>query len=369
MKYRGAQESEAHLRIKEMLVKSLEADPRFADVVVEKTWRASEGLAGLRRPDVAARIQSLRVAFEVQLSTTFLDVVLGRKQFYREQGAALVWILPGFDPNYRRMTTDDLLFGNNSNVFVVDEASVAASNKAGRLIFRVWYRHPRIENDAVVDDWVERLVPWDDLAIDVGKQTTCAFDFAAAEAACAAELRLERERKKREAEAAHRASIERVEAEIRSELFTWALTDPNAIQPATHFKQWKKLNYDLVAFCYHLDAPSDDVQVPMRMVWVVETARTGTPVGFGHSNILEVAHHLLHQHPELLIGFGYLLRAYGHHHLLEKLDRSGKWRRKVAEYRGRMRSDERFRMAEDQDRLFGFLSKGLCWKPDGRGES
>jgi len=369
MKYRGAQESEAHLHIKALLVRSLNADPQFADVVVEKTWRASEGLAGLRRPDVAARVDALRVAFEVQLSTTFLDVVLGRKLFYRERGAALVWILPGFDPNYRRMTTDDILFGNNSNVLVVDEASVAASEKAGRLIFRVWYRQPRIDHDAIVDDWIERLVPWDELSIDVDKQTICAFDFASAQAGCAAELRQLRETRRLAAEVAHRESIARIEAEIRTEFFDWALTDPEKLNPTAHQREWERLNYDLVAFCYHLYEPCSDVLRPMRMVWVIETARTGEPVGFGYHNILEVAHHLLHQHPELLIGFGYLLRAYGHHHLLAKLDRSGKWKRKVAEYRVEMRTDPRFRMAEDEDRLFGFLSKGLCWKPDGGGES
>lgn len=72
MKYRGAQESDAHLRTKDLLVRSLAADPSFADVRVEATWRASEGLTGLRRPDVSARRGALRTAFEVQLSTTFL---------------------------------------------------------------------------------------------------------------------------------------------------------------------------------------------------------------------------------------------------------------------------------------------------------
>jgi len=44
MKYRGAQESDAHLRTKELLVRSLAADASFSDVRVEAIWRASEGL-------------------------------------------------------------------------------------------------------------------------------------------------------------------------------------------------------------------------------------------------------------------------------------------------------------------------------------
>jgi hypothetical protein len=55
-----------------------------------------------------------------------MDVVLSRKEFYRAERAALVWVLPFFHPSYRRMTDDYILFGNNSNVFVVDEKSASS---------------------------------------------------------------------------------------------------------------------------------------------------------------------------------------------------------------------------------------------------
>lgn len=363
MKYRGAQESEAHKRIKRLLVRSLEADSRFADIRVEKTWRASEGIGGLRRPDVAARIDTSRLAFEVQLSTTFLDVVLGRKRFYRDEGAALVWVLPGFDPNYRRMTTDDILFGNNSNVLVVDESSVKASEAGGQLTFRVWHRQPRIENDAIVDDWIDRLVPWDELSVDVERQTIVAFDFAAAETECVADLRRRKEARQAELDAAFKAAAAESENYLRKQIFEWALSDYDAVEPADHRARWDELNYDLVAYCADLPSAASDLRMPKRMVWVIETARTGAPVGFGHQNVVEVAHHLLHQHPELLIGYGYLLRAHGNHHLLERYDRSGKWKAKVGALRASMRVDPQFKLDEHEQRLFDFLSNGLCQKP------
>jgi hypothetical protein len=362
MKYRGAQESDAHLRTKELLVRSLAADPRFADVRVEATWRASEGLLGLRRPDVSARHGALRIAFEVQLSTTFLDVVLGRKRFYRDEGAALVWLLPSFDPSYRRMTTDDILFGNNSNILVVDEATVAASIAASQLVFRAWHRQPRIEGDRIVDDWIERLVPWDELVVNVDQQTICAFDFAVAESAAIAELARRREEQKAQAEAALREAAERVVCELRSDVFAWAKADERFIDPILYRERWQQLNYDLGAYCADLLDPMPDLRLPMRMVWVIETARTGRPVGFRYQTVLEVAHHLFHQHPGLLIGFGHLLRAYGHHSLLAAQDVSRKWERKVAEHRQAMRHDPRFRLAEDEQRLFDFLSDDLCRK-------
>lgn len=358
MKYRGAQESDAHLRTKELLVRSLAADPSFSDVRVEETWRASEGLVGLRRPDVSARRGDLRAAFEVQLSTTFLDVVLGRKRFYRDEGAALVWILPSFDPSYRRMTTDDILFGNNSNILVVDAATAAASIVADQLIVRVWHRQPRIDGEQIVDDWVERLVAWSDLLIDVDRQTVCAFDFATAESAAISDLGRLREQQKVEREAKCREAAEAAERGLRAKIFEWALGEDDVVD-----RRWAELNYDLVAYGAHLLGTGTDLRVPIRMVRVIETARTGKPVGFRFDTIVEVAHHLFHQRPELLKGFGFLLRAYGHHHLLSEQDLSGKWAGKVAAHRQAMRHEPRFQLSEDEQRLFDFLAEGHCRKP------
>jgi hypothetical protein len=363
MKYRGAQESQAHLRTKELVVLSLEADPSFSEVRVEATWHAREGLTGLRRPDVSARRGDLRTAFEVQLSTTFLDVVLGRKHFYRAEGAALVWVLPSFHPSYRRMTTDDILFGNNSNILVVDDATVAASRAANQFIVRVWHRQPRIEGESITDDWIERLVPWNDLLVDVDRQTVCAFDFAAAESTAKAEISRQRELQKAAKEATWRAAAETAERELRAEIFEWALVEDRADDPVGYYRRWAELNYDLVAYCAQLTGAPSDVRVPIRMVKVIETARTGKPVGFGYETLVEVAHHLFHQRPELLMGFGYLLRAYGHHHLLAEQDYSGKWAGKVDANREAMRRDPRFKLAEDQQRLFEFLSDNQCRKP------
>lgn len=363
MKYRGAQESGAHLRTKALLVRSLAADPAFTDVRVEATWRASEGLVGLRRPDVSARRGDLRAAFEVQLSTTFLDVVLGRKRFYRDEGAALIWVLPSFDPSYRRMTTDDILFGNNSNILVIDEATVAASIAASQLIVRVWHRQPRVKGEHIVDDWIERLVSWTELLIDLDRQTVCAFDFAAAESAAIVELGRQQDQQRAAKAAKSRAAAEAAERDLRAEVFEWALGEDDAVDTLAYHRRWAELNYDLVAYGADLLSPATDLRVPIRMVKIIETAKAGKPVGFRFDTLVEVAHHLFHQRPELLKGFGFLLRAHGHHHLLAEQDASGKWAGKVAAHRGAMRHEPRFQLAEDEQRLFDFLSEGLCRKP------
>ncbi len=116
MKYLGARESEAHKRMMLRLVQSLEADSSFADIKLERTWRSMNDASAYKRPDVQVQRGDVRIALEVQLSTTFLEVVVSRREFYRDEQAMLLWVLPRFNPDYRRLTDDDVFFSNNSNM-------------------------------------------------------------------------------------------------------------------------------------------------------------------------------------------------------------------------------------------------------------
>ena len=67
-KYNGAKESQAHIRMKEIIAESLRCDPRFSDVK-EETVLKSRDRASWRKPDVQAIYEGRPVAFEIQLST------------------------------------------------------------------------------------------------------------------------------------------------------------------------------------------------------------------------------------------------------------------------------------------------------------
>lgn len=358
MKYRGAQESTRHIRTKELLMRSLSADERFHDVKCEQTWRASEGLAGLRRPDVSAAMGDLRIAFEVQLSTTFLDVVLQRREFYREQRAALLWVVPMFHPSYRRMTDDDILFGNNSNIFVVDEISTLASEKSRRLTFTCWYREPRIEGGEIVDDWVTRQVEWDALAINLPKMTICAFDYDARQRLLSQQLRQEAIARQRAAEQAEQQLRVIREQNFRDRAFHLVdLYDTDGNYGSVE-QQWIDLNDELKRQGWGLIGQYADFTKLTRMVHVIETARRGRPIGFGHRNLAEVAHHLFDQHPDYLLAFGHLLKAFDTMEILYRDDRTGKWRMKVRRERAALREEPRFRMQPDEEAMLAFLSQG-----------
>lgn len=71
----------------------------------------------------------LPIAFEIQLSTTHLDVIAARRDFYMQEGGLLVWLFAEFDTEHRRMTIDDVFYNNNLNAFVVNAKTVEASLK------------------------------------------------------------------------------------------------------------------------------------------------------------------------------------------------------------------------------------------------
>jgi len=362
MMYRGAQESTAHKRIKELLLWSLSADPRFKDVVQEKSWKANEGLSGLRRPDVSARTDTGRLAFEVQLSTTFMDVVLSRKEFYRAERAALVWVLPLFHPSCRRMTDDDILFGNNSNVFVVDEKSAAASEAAGTFIMTCWYRKPLIQGDEIVDEWVERQVCWDEVTVDVDRQTIIAFDYAREAAILREELRMACLEGIAVAEAAERQAREDRENELREQVLRFVRDASRDDDYLPRHKAWLLLNDRLRSIGYGLDGEYPDLLTATRIVHLIESARAGKPVGFGYKSFAELGHHLIHQYPEFLLAFGHMLRRFGTKEALYQDDRTGKLRVKLQAVRAALLRDPKYRMAEDEERFCAFLSKGASRK-------
>lgn len=357
MKYRGTQESEAHKRIKELVLRSLSADPRFTELLSEKTWRSSEGLPGLRRPDVSARLENLRLAFEVQLSTTFLDVVLSRREFYRSERAALVWVLPNFHPNYRRMTDDDILFGNNSNIFVVDESTAAASEAAGAFMIKCWHRKPVIDGDQIVDEWVERLVCWDEVEVDVDLQTVQAFDYSSEAAKLLEQIKSAKlARVAAQKEAAERAKIA-LENELRELVFAFVLNDEDDDEYLGRHKRWLAINDRLLTHGCGLEGKYPDLMKATRLVHLVASAKSGKPVGFKYKNLVEIGHHLFHQHSDLLLAYGFMLRAYGTKSILDREDRTGRWAAKVREERSNFLSDAKYKMAEDEERLLAFLSQ------------
>lgn len=314
-KYHGLRESEPHKRIKVLVVRSLSADPMFRDINPEKKWAAANDPKRYRRPDVQADCDQGKLAFEVQLSTTFLSVVVGRRDFYRDDGALLVWVFGNFDPAYRLMTTDDLLFANNSNIVVIDEETTAISEAARKFHLRCHYREPVRNGTKIADQWTQAIIAFDELVQDRSNQRAYYFDFAGAEQALKDEI---------EAEAV--AAIQLDEQNDRDEFTAfWREHGRNFKHTEANRARWFAIKDRLAAREIILpDFPDSDIETE-AMVSCLLSAQAGVPVTYKLGKLIQIAHQVAESHPRLLVAFGHALNIYDRRKLIADQDVSRKW--------------------------------------------
>ncbi|EIS3740870.1 DUF6035 family protein [Aeromonas hydrophila] len=178
MKYNGQKEGPLHRVNKLLIAKLLESDATFSRVEVEKTFR-EENITGIakkwRRPDVSAINTKLgvRVAFELQVSTTFIDIIIAREEFYKNSAAFILWVFLSFEE--KKFTELDIFYANKSNAFIFDDEAKSASLVAEKLLLKCYYHEyyaEELQDTATVSvRAVDRLVSLDDLTYnnDTGK--------------------------------------------------------------------------------------------------------------------------------------------------------------------------------------------------------
>jgi hypothetical protein len=313
-KYQGQRESEAHKRIKSLIERSLSADPDFQSVAQEKSWRAARDPKSRRQPDVQAEsVRFGRIAFEVQLSNTFLDEVASRRNFYRENGGLLIWVLARFLPEYRRLMVDDLLFSNNSNIFVVDDETTKFSEERGMFHIRCFFRRPMRDGTTITDNWSEEIVSFAQLTCDIETQTAFFFDYDGEEKrlrhAIATDAEVERER---------------IDQALRDEFLNLltATEEDYDIQ-----ERWDtlaaKLEFRGIPIPYH---PQDSGF--RALMFGILSAKEGEPVGWKFEKLIQVANQIFYAHKEHLLAFGYAIKHYGRATTLDTQDKKGIWARR-----------------------------------------
>ncbi len=151
----GNQESALHLRIKNIIAELLGLDPETDDIVVDR-FIVADG--GRRRPDVRARYGGKGVAFEIQLATTQLPIILAREEFYERHGVHLIWVTWNFEPgNFEDIpqSIKDIYTGHNENIFSLDIETINQSRREATLVIRAHHLGSQ--------GWISRLVTLDQL--------------------------------------------------------------------------------------------------------------------------------------------------------------------------------------------------------------
>lgn len=103
---------------------------------------------------------------EIQLSTTFLDVIVDREDFYKTRGSYIIWIFDERELGQYRYSEKDIFYTHNRNAFIITEASKLKTKETGILHVECCYQVPSFDALVKHDEWVEKIVSIHDLTFD-----------------------------------------------------------------------------------------------------------------------------------------------------------------------------------------------------------
>jgi len=331
-KYNGVKESRLHLQMKEWLVRCLSADREFSNVRTEQVWKGA-WTPQWRKPDVQAVYRGQRIAFEIQLSTTFLDVIAGRRDFYLAEGGLLFWIFARFDTERLRMTDDDVFY-NNANAFVVNAQTTEQSLQDGSFQLECIWSVPLAngKTSGLHRKWVR----FDELTLDASTQRGFYFDFDAA-----------------------RRTLQQHEQESNQELRDRFehLFESRAIYRDEGRANWVDLKRRFaragVPFVHY------PRELPFDLLQGLYSAKHGRPFASRRKLLVEAAHQVANGRRHLR-WFSQALRHYQRGAQLKAEDRSGNWAKKVRACRElEAQSPEAFEPDRQHQALIEFLFPDL----------
>lgn len=136
--FQGQQESPLHYRLKYLIEELLKPDSYAQNVVVEKTIANERGER--RKPDVQATYKDKDLAFEIQLATTQIPIILSREKFYLQQNRHLIWLTWQFEEKPLEKIPQSLIdvyYRHNKNIFSLDDETIALSKEQRTLVMKV----------------------------------------------------------------------------------------------------------------------------------------------------------------------------------------------------------------------------------------
>lgn len=171
MKFNGAKEGFQHEYLKNAIASILENDKGYSPlkVEVEKIVRSEIVPKEWRKPDVRAIYSDKEIVFELQIATTFIDVILARSNFYKREKSYLIWILDRFSTDLKEQTFSqtDILVSSNYNVFVFDKEMEELSKETRELHLTCYYiYHENNRNKLSLPLWDSKVVTLHDLYYD-----------------------------------------------------------------------------------------------------------------------------------------------------------------------------------------------------------
>lgn len=180
MKYNGAKESVPHIEIKHHLAKFLSKTRDCKNVNEEAVVKSTDTVGWWKKPDVSLDFKGRTTAIEIQLSTTFLDVIVERDMFYEKNGYSILWVFDQKSVEQFRFTEKDIYYDNSRNAFSVTKDSINMSQKMSELFLQCHFQVPVAEDGKITDNWRGELVPFSRLQLNPNTFKLYYYDYEAA---------------------------------------------------------------------------------------------------------------------------------------------------------------------------------------------
>lgn len=177
IKYNGAKESPRHIYLKEFIYNQIVKDRRFKNEAMEKVVKSFQEKKLWRKPDVSSDFGDTKIVFEIQLQTTYLNVIRDRENFYKNEKIYIMWFFDSSNMEKFRFSEKDIFYANKSNAFVINDETIRLSLKSDKFIFYCYYQTPYINNLKINYEWKSKLITVDDLKFDKKKYKIYYYDL------------------------------------------------------------------------------------------------------------------------------------------------------------------------------------------------
>lgn len=351
LRYANTKESPAHRAYKQLLVDSLACDKRFSSIQTEERWFDQDGVRW-RQPDVQAVVDGQRLALEVQLSTTFVEVVAQRQAFYRRNVGRLLWLFRDLSIAGFRQAEDDVFHTNNRNAFLVDESTLAESQAQSRFMLDCAWVEPVIREGKVVDVIRRQRVAFDQLRFDVsqiGVPRAYFFDYDASRAALGLPPPVEAVPEPDPLPAFANYTSDEALRQIMLEFmvgFPYNISNTDlwaVLRPRFRFRGFSLPEH-----------PRFDPLFPALQA--AYSAQAGRPVGGDQKYLIELANTLFNSHKPALWIFSVMMAHFNRGGMFRLNGDQKAWAEKVRQYRQAwLDDDEAYRPIQAHIELIAFL--------------
>lgn len=165
MKYKGLPANPEHDRIQNSLLKWLQKWDEEAEK--EKYLHHISKNRSFRKADVYGKVDKKTVVFEVQRTSTSVKTIVGRDDFYREQGMYILWVIT--HPEKMTCAKRDIFYDNAENFFVYDDDADTMSEEKNELCLTCYYCDWTFDNDgrfARCDNLFKKTMPFRQLTFN-----------------------------------------------------------------------------------------------------------------------------------------------------------------------------------------------------------